>query len=225
MDKATRSWKTTKTIFQLQGNIASGKSELLTILQDKGISVAKEPLEEWAELLKISEKEGGKDFSVHKQTRILSSLSLRDSETRQTLVSKDKVVMERDIVSSKEIFVPYATGNNRMDKEGEMTIRLLHKNLENLRNLEDRNWEERNDCRLARRAIYLRTPPEECWGRIKQRGQVGDSHLTQEQISQLHTAHETWVKNQNKNIFVINGDDDQMSIANQVMDEINKRQR
>ena len=129
MDKATRSWKTTKTIFQLQGNIASGKSELLTILQDKGISVAKEPLEEWAELLKISEKEGGKDFSVHKQTRILSSLSLRDSETRQTLVSKDKVVMERDIVSSKEIFVPYATGNNRMDKEGETTIRLLHKNL------------------------------------------------------------------------------------------------
>ena len=221
MERMTWGWKTSKTIFQLQGNIASGKSELLTLLKDRGISVAKEPLETWGALLKINEKEGGKDFSVHKQTRISNSLSLRDFTTREMLVNQDKVVIERDLHSSKQVFIPCAIQRNRMDEEGEHTISLLHRNLEKLQQLEDRAWEGKNQCKIERKNIYLRTSPAECWARLSKRGQAGDAHLTQEDIQSLHNAHEKWLGTNDEMILVIEGNDDQLTIVERVMKELN----
>ena len=139
-------------------------------------------------------------------------------------MTRQNVIIERDIESTEKIFIPTALKNNLIDEEGRKTMEALHTSLTKLRKLEDSAWEREYRCRLQRKIIYLRTPPEECYARIARRGQAGDQYITMQYISQLHEAHEEWLGGRGDEIITLNGEEDQETIVKKlIMETMSKK--
>ena len=191
-----------KKIYTIQGNIGSGKSNLLNRLSDNQLITRKEPIELWSSLLNKTNIQRGADYGLHLQTRICTSLALR--ENAEWLEKKGKsIFIERDLDSAKRIFIPVAKDYNILDQEGIKTLSLLYQTLSRLEELKHKEWERNYQTNIRKEIIYLRSNPLECYRRIKLRGQAGDQEITLKYIESLHAKHEEWLIDHNENIIIL----------------------
>ena len=191
-----------KRIYTIQGNIGSGKSNLLNKLSDNQLITRKEPIELWSSLLNKPFLQRGGDYGLHLQTRICTSLALRENE--EWLETEEKsIFIERDLDSAKEIFIPVAKDYNILDQEGIKTLSLLCQTLSRLEELKHKEWERNYQIKIRKEIIYLRSNPIECYRRIKLRGQAGDKEITLKYIQSLHAKHEEWLTDHKKNIIIL----------------------
>ena len=176
----------------VQGNIGSGKSSLLTAIEDHptragGVVLVREPVAEWEPWLHRyyggrsaaapafpdidTPPRGGDGRALGLQLQVLASLHRK---RRELPLSTRLVIFERSPISSRKIFV------ERMMEKGEMDE--LEKDLyDNI--YATLGWSPTVD-------VYLRCPPATCLQRIRARGRESETSMELPYLEELHRKHE-----------------------------------
>lgn len=63
--------------------------------------------------------------------------------------------------------------------------------------------------------VYIRTPPEVCFERLKKRGQTGDSYVTIEYLQQIHEKYEKYIRTKS-NVLVVDGQETPLRICEKI---------
>lgn len=176
------------------GNIGCGKSTLLNGLIDKGYEVMFEPVNQWKFLKKFYEDMRRWCFTL--QVEILNSFKGMDT--------KNKIV-ERSPWEACNIFAKNSHMNNLLSDEEYGLI-----------------------CQLTNSIgykpdvfIYLRSTPELCMERIKQRQRECESTITKEYITQLHELYVKCIEDlikEGKYVFIVDAFKEKDDICEEVIE-------
>ena len=130
------------------------------------------------------------------------------------------MIVERDIKSAQHIFIPVARKMKLINEESEQTLLSVCRNLHKLGILEEKEWQRSKPFKIERKTIYLRSDPNICLERTGKRKQAGDQNITSEYIRELHEAHETWMRGNNRQFTIDTGPSDEKNL-NQMRNIIN----
>ena len=194
-----------KTYITIQGNIGSGKSTLVKVLNekygsDKRVCFLQEPVNVWdtitdengttiLELYYKDQKKYAFSFQMMAYISRLSSLRKAISE------GYDIIISERSLETDKNVFAQMIYDDKNIN-EVEFNIYL--------------KWfEEFQEDIPEEQIVYLRTSPDVALNRIKKRGRVGEN-IPFEYIEKCHNYHEKWLCNKTPppNMLFINANDD-----------------
>ena len=195
-------------IYSVEGNIGSGKSTLLKKLKEyyswnDSIVFLQEPVDDWNDIVDTN---GTNILSKYysDQSRYAFSFQMLAFITRLKQISDvidsykntDTIIItERCIYTDREIFAKMLFDSNKIEYI-EYTIYL--------------KWFDYfiKDIKIHG-IIYLRTFPQECMNRIKQRNREGEN-IEIEYLYNLHEYHQDWLisgtRAINNNILLLDGD-------------------
>lgn len=174
------------------GNIGCGKSTLLHGLIDKGYEVLFEPVNQWKFLNKFYEDMQRWCFTL--QVEILNSFKGMDT--------KNKIV-ERSPWEACNIFAKNSHMNNLLSDEEYALICQLTKSIGYKPDV----------------FIYLRSTPELCMERIKERHRECETSITKEYITQLHGLYDQCIEDlikEGKFVFIIDAFKDKDVICSEI---------
>jgi deoxyadenosine/deoxycytidine kinase len=188
-------------IITIEGNIGSGKSTLLEILSkkytdDNKIVFLKEPVEEWEQirdsngvsmLQKFYEDQKKYSFSFQMMAYI-TRLAMMKSAIESN-PSANIFVTERSLYTDKHVFA-----------------KMLH----DMNNIEDVNYQIyitwfdtfAKDYPIES-VIYVKTDPEICYQRIKERSRVGEDEIPLTYLQKCHSYHEDMIGKDFSDVFVL----------------------
>merc|ERR1719361_403638 len=208
----------------IEGNIGSGKSTLIKSLASSGYEVYPEPVRErWGQFLPILYNDPAR-WGMCFQMEVLDwfhSLKesfnqhaglLKKAQAEATLIGswiskQDLVIVERSPQSAFEIFTTNLHDCGLLtDWEKSLLLRFYHLT----------RW------RLAK-LFYLRTPPETCCDRIRQRSRNGEEQVDEDLLQALHNKHEELYMGQD-NVVVIDGTLERTQVQNRLLEELTKFQ-
>ena len=152
----------------LDGNIGSGKTTQLDLLEKKGWKVQKEPIDKWP-LKEFYDDPGRWAFYFHMV--LLQTLQPNDC--------KEPVIYERSLLSSRFVFWPVLVNNKTVTKMEDETYSKFYTKYE---------W-------LPELYIFLVKSPELCYEHIQKRGQAGDSGVTLEYLKKLNIQYAKMIGN------------------------------
>lgn len=150
----------------LEGNMASGKSTVLSLLSETA-TVFPEPVEEWGKWLDDYYKDPHR-WAAQFQMNVL--LSFRDT---YSAVGGDAYV-ERSPLACRNVF------GRLISRHGFWTAREVELFETLYRHV---SWKP--DV-----YVYLRTSPDVCWGRMKLRGRDAERNVNQEYVTDVHVLYE-----------------------------------
>lgn len=145
----------------IEGNIGSGKSCLISLLQDKGWICALEPLHKWDEVLQLYYKHP-ETYAYHLQHCVMSSIAIRDERVSQLHPSEKVLVFERSLESSR-LFTKNCLNRRYIDDEKASLLAKSTAAFENKSNQQDVY-------------VYLKCPVEECCQRILRRSRNSETN-------------------------------------------------
>lgn len=192
----------------VEGNIGSGKTNLLNNLSKKYFSkvhVELEPLDTWLNyknefnLLDLMYSDP-KTFAFQFQIMAQVTQSLREITTRQIL-DKQFIFFERSL-RTQLIFIEILYKTNKLSKLDYLILTDLYKIIK----------KPNSNCKI----IYLRTDPSVCLERIKVRNRKEESVISLEYLEMLHKKHDEWLLSLN-NCVIIDGNLMQNEILNLVV--------
>jgi deoxyadenosine/deoxycytidine kinase len=171
----------------LEGNIGAGKSSILDWLQShQGIEALGEPVELWRKffehnLLKLKYEGDVKHMEFLFQSIVNLS---RVEQLSNAEGGKDIRLMERSIHSAFNTFVKVSYDNRAIMGLEFRTMYYMYK-----------VFTEGELGKLSKPdlILYLKTAPEICMERIKQRGRVEERPITLKYLQQVHDAYELWL--------------------------------
>lgn len=166
----------------LEGNIAAGKTTLgTTLASDGGFEFIPEPVERWqtgyaANLLERFYTDTRRwAFTLQIGAFVTRVQALGDLSAR-----RHDVVFERSIYCDRHVFAKNLHQHGFMD-DTEWALYLQF-------------WEQHKASAPAPDAIiYLRTPAEECYARLRQRGRAEERGITLDYLRQLEARHDEWL--------------------------------
>lgn len=162
-------------VYTIEGNIGSGKSTLLKKLEDRGIKVIQEPVDNiWQKFLpKLygDVKRWGCTFQFEV---FFWYQRLCDQILPDVLKEHKYVVIERSPHSSFRVFCRNLLNSGKIE---EWEFDLLS------RFFELTKWN-------SAQTIYLQVTPDTCVERIKQRNRDGECNIDMELLNNLHDLHE-----------------------------------
>ncbi len=173
----------------VDGNIGSGKTTQLDILEEKGWTVKREPLDEWP--LDQFYKD------PHTWGYILQMAIL---ETLQPI--EGTAVYERCLYSTRDVFWRHLAAHVYTDP---LITKLYHKQVDHYM------WQP--DV-----YIYLRKDPATAYRHIQARGQAGDFGVTLEYLKELDEYYEDMVKSLTCPVYVIDSNDSCASISRRIQE-------
>jgi deoxyadenosine/deoxycytidine kinase len=167
----------------LEGNIAAGKTTLGDYLAaDDRFAFVKEPVEQWQSGFAMNLLER---FYTDTQ-RWAFTMQIGAFLTRaQTLIdlpdpNGQVMVFERSIYCDRHVFAKNLHQQGLMDAT-EWALYLHF-------------WEHfRRGVPVPDAIVYLRTPAEECFHRLKERGRSEEQGIALEYLQQLETCHDEWL--------------------------------
>jgi len=169
----------------VEGNIASGKTELLRFFGNyPAAKVFAEPIEKWRgacgfNLLDLMYSDPSR-WSLTFQTYV--QLTMLDTHTRNDgLKDNDIKIMERSIYSAKYCFVENLLNNNFMTKAEYAVL------------TEWFNWIIANTRCNVDLIIYLKTKPETVYERLVKRSRPEERRIPLDYLKALHDLHEDWL--------------------------------
>lgn len=177
----------------IDGNIGSGKSTQLKLLESKGFSVRCEPIHEWP--LKLFYEDQTRWAFLLQMNVLKSFVELGDNVT--------PTVWERSPESSKYVFWKMLRDRGIGSDEEDLVYSFFY---------EKNTWKP--DVH-----IYIRTSPEKCHERICRRFQDGDTSIDLEYLKLVHTYYEGYISD---NVIVIDGEDSPENIHKVIMSHICK---
>lgn len=195
----------------VEGNIGSGKTTLLEKLnENEQFEVVREPVNMWLNTKGSDGKnllqefyEQPERYAYLFQTMVFKT-RLESLEHEQT---KPIRFSERSIWTDRYVFGKSCIDSNKMN--------VLETNCYHFwfNWLEDKFWKKPDGI------IYLRTSPEKCMERMKERARNEESSVSLEYLKELHDYHENWLSNWNvtpKLIVDNENDNDWNNVLNQV---------
>ena len=174
-------------IISIEGNIGSGKSTFVKILQtlfkDK-VYFAPEPVGEWLELKDENDVNLLENFYLDKKRWSYSFQNYayisRMCEIQKAKDSGHKIIItERSIQTDKNIFAKMLYDEGDLNK---MEYQMYNKWFYAFNNIETVN-------------VYLKTSVDNCNDRIKKRNRQGESSIEKDYLSKLETYHDNWLLN------------------------------
>jgi len=193
-------------IFSIEGNIGSGKSTLVNLLEqtittlaDKPIVYVLEPVDVWTSIKDNNGKDILQKFydDQHKYAfsfqmmAYISRLSLLKRTIRENPTAV--IITERSIFTDKEVFVKMLYDEDKIE---EVNYQIYMR------------WFDEfvNDIQIAG-LIYVNTTPEKSKERVDIRSREGEN-IPLEYLQKCHDYHEKWITNLNKPVYVFNGNVD-----------------
>jgi len=184
-----------KTV-SIEGNIASGKTTLLTELKEHyknndSIIFLKEPVDEWEKITDNSGNTMLQKFYANQEKYSFSFQMMayisRLSIIRNAIKEKSKsgkpfvVITERCLLTDKHIFAKMLYDQNKIE---EVNYKIYL------------NWfnEFANDFPINN-IIYVNTDPEICYIRLYKRARQGEEIIPLSYLQSCHEYHEEYVKN------------------------------
>ena len=161
----------------IDGNIGSGKTTQLGLLEQKGWTVRREPIDKWPL------KEFYADPS--RWAFLLHMVILR---TLRPLKTKNPVIYERSLLSSRWVFWPV------LQRQGHVTP-AEHEAYDYF--YEQFSWSP--DI-----YIYLSKDLDLAWKHIQARGQTGDDGVTREYLDELDAEYKKFIKSVPCLVFIVN---------------------
>lgn len=163
----------------IDGNIGSGKTTQLNLLEKRGHKVRREPIDKWP-LEEFYQDPQRWSFYFH----MVILQTLRPLKTQET------VIYERSLLSSRWVFWPVLLKKGIVTKQEDETYSKFY---------EQFVW-------YPDLYIFLSKSPELAWKHIQQRHQTGDSGVTQEYWLELDEEYKNLIKSVPCKVYIINAD-------------------
>jgi deoxyadenosine/deoxycytidine kinase len=161
----------------IDGNIGSGKTTQLNLLEKRGLRVRREPIDEWPLEEFYADP---KRWSFYFHMVILQTL--RPVKTSET------VIYERSLLSSRWVFWPVLINNGIVTKEEDATYANFY---------DQYAW-------YPDIYIFLSKNPELAWEHIQNRHQAGDSGITKEYWLELDDEYKKLLRSVPCKVYVVN---------------------
>lgn len=204
-------------IISIEGNIGSGKSTLISYLEqhfkhNPRICFIKEPVDEWNTIkdergITILEKyyENQKKYSFSFQIMAyITRLSVLNKALKQNY---DIIITERCIYSDKMIFAKMLYDNNIMEEiEYKIYTRWFNEFIKDIPKIS---------------LIYIKTDPHIAKTRIEKRARIGEN-ISYEYLLNCHQYHESWIQNHTYDVLTLDGNQDIISNNSYLLDNIYK---
>jgi deoxyadenosine/deoxycytidine kinase len=188
-------------IICIEGNIGSGKSTLIKMLQNSdmfsNVVFIQEPVELWLNVNGINMI----DKFYNNQEKYSFAFQIMAHNTR--LLSWKKaikenpgkiIVSERSLWTDSEIFVELLHTNNKMEQV-EYTIY--------------KNWVAMfKENFILEKVIYVNTTPDKCYEHAKKRSRDGENIISLEYLKQCKQHHDNWLLPANIPKLFLSGDVD-----------------
>jgi deoxyadenosine/deoxycytidine kinase len=174
----------------IDGNIGSGKTTQLNLLEKKGWMVKREPIEKWPLELFYKDK-----------SRWALLLQLKIFQTLQPIKSKGVVVYERCLLSTRYVFWEYLLQKKLvLPEEDEVHSAVYEKEV----------W-------YPDIYIFLSKEPEKALEHIKQRKQTGDSGISLDYLKDLDKLYRNMILKVPCRVHVINAHQTPEEIHKQIL--------
>ena len=179
-------------VISIEGNIGAGKSTLLRLLgNNRGVRTVDEPLKKWrgeegagsSNLLKMFYDKPSRWAFTFQTAAFLTRAQAASTALRAADAPADALwVLERSLLSDKHCFATNCLKTGLMEQAEYGVYEDFH------------TWlmDEFPSLRIDG-AVYVRTRPETCLQRLKQRGRSEEAEIPLEYLSQLHARHEEWL--------------------------------
>ena len=173
-------------IICIQGNIGSGKSTVVRLLeqqqQAEDYTCMLEPVNVWNDY-KMDGKNILEHFYMYRKRYAfpfqMMAFYTRLNAMRQ--LPKDRmVIMERSVETDKRIFAQMLIDDGSIDP---ICARIYNEWYHDL--VSDAHEKIVN--------VYIRTPPDVCLERIAKRGRAGEDGITLDYLTRCHDLHEQWL--------------------------------
>jgi len=195
-------------IISIEGNIGSGKSTLVKLLEAKfktsQIHFLSEPVDEWTNFMDENgetiltkfykdQKKYSFTFQIMAYISRLNKLKMKIEELKHTNQS-NIIITERSLSTDKYVFAQMLYDDNKMEK-----IQL---------DIYNEWFHAFNKETEITKIIYIKTEPEVCSNRINERSRLGEENIPIEYLTNCHKYHENMINIENeseKKILVLDG--------------------
>jgi len=189
-----------KKWFIIEGNIGSGKTELLNkIIKYIDCEVIKEPVEVWQNI-----SHDGKNI-----LQLFYEDPTRYAYLFQTVVFKTRLqsidykqikqyrFTERSIWTDKHVFGKLCMETNLMNNIEQIAYNYWFE------------WLEEKFFRKPDGIIYLHCRPDKCYERMNNRSRTEESTVSIDYLQKIHINHENWLKKEtNVNVLILDNNND-----------------
>jgi thymidine kinase len=186
------------------GNIGCGKSKVLSALgKNHGFRIKLEPVDEWTELLRLYYDDPKRWALTLNLKTLMSYTAHADAE--------QLVAYERSPECCKNVFFELS----KMEMMTPQEIGVYERVYDYVK------W-------TAYHYIYIQTSPEICFDRMKKRGRSCEENVDVNYLQKIHDLYENWILTEfHENpyrVSYVDGDADELSVYQQVIDIIQKLQ-
>jgi deoxyadenosine/deoxycytidine kinase len=179
----------------VEGNIGSGKSTFLKLLQENGHRIILEPVNEWCNLLNNNGKNLLEEFYGDQERYAYTFQSIAFRTRVNNLKNYNGELVERSIFTDRNVFAKTCHENGKMNDIEWTDYCLWFDWLADTFNIKPTGF------------IYLRANPEISYERIKKRCRPGEETIPFEYLKTLHLKHEKWLMNE-PNVLVLDVNDE-----------------
>ena len=183
-------------MFFIEGNVGTGKSTLLKILENGGNKVIYEPVNEWNNLINKNGKNLLEEFygDQERYAYVFQSIAFR-TRIKNLINCEPDTFVERSIFTDRNIFAKtcYESGKMNDIEWADYTSWF--------------DWLTETFQIKPKGYIYLRAKPEVSYERIKNRNRSGEDTIPFDYLKELHNKHEKWLMEE-PNVLVLDVNDD-----------------
>ena len=183
-------------MFFLEGNVGTGKSTFLKKLEEEGLQVIYEPVNEW-QTVKNSDGTNLLENFYGDQKRYAYTFQSVAFRTRVKNIENcnPSTVIERSIFTDRNVFAKTCYENGLMNDIEWNDYTSWFDWLSDRFNVKPKGF------------IYLQASPEVSYERIKKRNRSGEETIPFDYLQCLHKKHEMWLLDE-PNVLVLNVDED-----------------
>ena len=184
-------------VISIDGNIGSGKSTFIKLLQEhldqKEVEFAPEPVDVWTS---VSEKDGKNLLQLFYENKERWSYTFQNFAyiTRMMALEKAKTSGKRLIISERSVLTDRNVFAKMLHESGaisDMEKQIYH------------YWYNYFDTNITH-TIYLKTSVENCLKRIKTRAREEESSISEDYLQDLENNHDRWLL-KDKNSTMLDG--------------------
>ena len=193
----------------IEGNIGSGKSTFIKLLNDRGYTINLEPVDKWTSMKNNNGKNLLEEFynDTGRYSYLFQSIAFR---TRiKSITSNPSDFTERSVFTDRNVFAKTCHETGKMnDIEWEDYCEWF-------------DWLTESLSVKPKGYIYLRADPKVSYDRIKKRSRGGEENIPYDYLVNLHTKHDDWLMNE-KNVLLIDVNEEFENNNDKLEEMVNK---
>ena len=183
-------------MYFVEGNVGTGKSTFLKILEKLGIPILLEPVNEWTQIKNTNDKNLLEEFygDQERYAYTFQSVAFR-TRVKNLIGCEPSTIVERSIFTDRNVFAKTCYESGKMNNIEWTDYNSWFDWLADTFDVKPKGY------------IYLRATPEVSYERIKKRCRSGEETIPFEYLKELHNKHEKWLMDE-PNVLVLDVDMD-----------------